>query len=295
MKAIMCNQYGNTHNLKFEDVDKPYPKEDEVLVKVVASSVNTQNVVLTSGNPFLVRLMGNGLFRPSIKIPGNDLSGIVESVGKNVKTFNTGDEVMGDLSLCGYGSYAEYVCVPENFLISKPKNFDIQQVGGVCEASLVALQALRDKGQIKNGQKVLIYGASGGIGTFAVQIAKLFDTEVTAVCSSKNRELVLSIGVDHVLDYTKNEYPPAGGKYDLVFAIPYAPMLSHLESVNAGGIYVSTGDPSMRRIYQDMLKGPRLFKKQGKKIAAGWVANPNKPDLEFIKNKIESGKIKPSH
>lgn len=185
MKAIICTKYGPLDDLKLEEVPKPTPDDDEALVKVHAASVTFSNLALVTGKPFIARL-GVGLLKPKIKIPGSDIAGRVEAVGRNVKQFQPDDEVFGDLSRCGKGGYAEYVSVPENALAKKPANLSFEEAAAVPEAALVALQALRDKGQIQKGQKVLIYGASGGNGTFAVQIAKSFGAEVTGVCSTKN-------------------------------------------------------------------------------------------------------------
>src|SRR5947208_4432642 len=162
--------------------------------------------------------MGCGLLQPKLKIPGSYFAGRVEAVGRNTKQFRPGDEVFGDLSNCGRGGYAEYVCVPENVLALKPANISFEEAAAVPEAALVALQALRDKGQIQAGQKVLIYGASGGVGTFAVQIAKSFGAEVTAVCSTGNMDMMRSIGADHVIDYTREDFTQNGQQYDLIIA-----------------------------------------------------------------------------
>ena len=198
MKAIVCTKYGPPDVLKLKEVEKPTPNDNEVLVKIHAASVTFSNLLLVSGKPLLTR-MALGLLKPKIKIPGSDIAGRVEAVGVNVKQFKPSDEVFGDLSRCGKGGYAEYVSVPENALALKPANISFEEAAAVPEAALVALQALRDKGQIQKGQKVLIYGASGGIGTFAVQIARYFGAEVTGVCSTKNLELVRSLGADHVM------------------------------------------------------------------------------------------------
>jgi NADPH:quinone reductase-like Zn-dependent oxidoreductase len=202
MKAIICTGYGIPDVFKLEEIPKPTPGDDKVLVEVHASSVTYSSVMGVTGEPFIGRLMGAGLLKPKIKIPGADIAGRVEAVGRNVKQFQPGDEVFGDLSDLGRGGYAEYVCAPTNALSLKPANISFAEAAAVPEAALVALQALRDKGQIQSGQKVLICGASGGIGTFAVQIAKSFGAEVTGVCSTRNLDMVRSLGADHVIDYT---------------------------------------------------------------------------------------------
>jgi NADPH:quinone reductase-like Zn-dependent oxidoreductase len=202
MRAIVCTKYGPLDVLKLEEISKPTPGDDEVLVEIHASSVNFNNLAFVRGEPFLARLW-TGLLKPKYKIPGNDIAGRVEAIGRNVKQFQPRDEVFGDLFNYGRGAFAEYVCVPENALVLKPANISFEEAATVPEAAIVALQALRDKGQIQQGQKVLIYGASGGIGTFAVQIANSFGAEVTGVCSTSNVDMVRSIGADHVIDYTQ--------------------------------------------------------------------------------------------
>ena len=185
MKAIVYTKYGPPDVLQLKEVEKPTPKDNEVLVKVHAASVNYADWDFLRGKPFLVRLMGAGLLKPKNKILGADIAGRVEAVGRNVKQFQPGDEVFGDISGCGWGGFAEYVCAPENALALKPANMTFEEAAAVPQAAVVALQGLRDKGQIQPGQKVLINGASGGVGTFAVQIAKSFGAEVTGVCSTR--------------------------------------------------------------------------------------------------------------
>ena len=293
MKAIVCTKYGLPEVMQLGEVEKPTPKDDEVLVEVHASSVTTHNLLLVSGKPFFVRLMGGALLKPKIRIPGSDIAGRVVAVGRNAKQFKPGDEIYGDLSLCGFGAFAEYAAVPENALALKPANISFAEAAAVPQAALVALQGLRDKGQIQKGQKVLIYGASGGIGAFAVQLAKYFGAEVTGVCSAGNLEMVRSLGADYVIDYTKEDFTKNGQRYDLIFAIAYRSIFAHRRALRPQGIYVSTGGPSLTRIFQDMLIGPSLFKRGGKKLASGWVVKINQKDLVFIKELIETGKVKP--
>jgi NADPH:quinone reductase-like Zn-dependent oxidoreductase len=236
--------------------------------------------------------MGNGLLKPKISIPGSDVAGRIEAVGRNATQFRPGDEVYGDLSPCGFGAFAEYVSVPEDALALKPTNISFEEAAGVPQAALVALQGLRDKGQIKAGQKVLVNGASGGIGTFAVQIAKYFGAEVTGVCSTKNLDMVRSLGADHVIDYTKEDFTKSGQRYDLIFATAYRSILDCKRILRPQGIYVSTGGPGMARIFQDMLLGPLISRNGGKKLVGGWVLVPNK-DLAFMSELIEAGRVKP--
>ena len=216
----------------------------------------------------------------------------MEAVGRNVKQFKPGDEVFGDSTTYRFGAFAEYVSVPENALALKPSNISFEEAAAVPQAGLVALQGLRDKGRIKTGQKVLINGASGGVGTFAVQIAKYFGAEVTGVCSTRNLDMVRSLGADHVIDYTKDDFTKSGQRYDLIFATAYRSIFDYKRVLSPQGVYVSTGGPGMARIFQDMLLGPLISRKAGKKMVGGWVLIPNK-DLAFMKDLIEAGKVKP--
>lgn len=290
MKAIVCTKYGLPGGLEVKDVEKPAPKEDEVLVEVRASSVTTATVIGASGKPFFVRLMGQGLFSPAVKIPGVDVAGRVAAAGRNVTQFKPGDEVYG--LLFNSGAYAEYVCAGEAALASKPANLSFEEAAGVPEAALVALQGLRDKGRIRRGQKVLIYGASGGIGSFAVQIAKYYGAEVTGVCSTKNLDLVRSLGADQVVDYIRDDYTQSGTRYDLIFGIAYRSIFDHVGALAPQGVYVSAGGPSLRRVFQDMLLGPGLSRKDGKQVVGGWMVELNQKDLIFMKELIETGKVK---
>ena len=290
MKAIIQTKYGPIDELRLEEVPKPTPVADEVLVKVHAACVNYSNLALVTGKPFLARL-GIGLLKPKCRIPGSEIAGRVEAVGRNVKQFQPGDEVFGDLSDCGRGGFAEQVCAHENALALKPANISFEEAAAVPEAALVALQALRDKGRIRKGLKVLIYGASGGIGTFGVQIAKYFGAEVTGVCSTKNLDMVRSIGADHVIDYTKEDFAKNGQGYDLILATAgYRSIFHYQRALSPGGIYVATGG-SLAQIFQALLIGPWLSLTGSRRLGAMMV-KPNK-DLAFMKELIEAGKIKP--
>jgi len=220
MKAIVYHTYGSPDVLKLEEVQKPVPQDDEVLVKVHATSVNAGDWAhLLRGKPFLMRLMGFGLLKPKNKILGAAMAGRVEAVGRNVKQFQPGDEIFGDVSKCGWGAFAEYVCAREDALALKPANVTFEEAAAVPLAAVTALQGLRAKGQIKLGQQVLIHGAGGGVGTFAVQIAKAFGAEVTAVCSTRNVDMVRSLGADQVIDYTQEDFTKNGQRYDFIFAV----------------------------------------------------------------------------
>jgi NADPH:quinone reductase-like Zn-dependent oxidoreductase len=292
MKAIVYTQYGPLDVLKLEEIQKPTPGDDEVLVNVHASSVNYNNPAQVRGKPFLGRLWV-GLLKPKYTIPGGDIAGRVEAVGRNVMQYKPGDEVFGDLSSCGFGAYAEYVCVPENLLALKPANLTFEEAAAVPQAAAyVALQAIRDKGEIQSGQKVLIYGASGGIGTFAVQIAKAFGAEVTGVCSTRNLDMVRLIGADHVIDYTKEDFTKNGQRYDLILATAgYRSILDYKRALNPKGMYVATGG-SLAQIFQAMLLGPWISMTGTKKMG-NLLARPNQKDLAFMTELIEAGKVKP--
>ena len=289
MKASVYERYGPPDVLQLKEVEKPTPKEDEVLMKVHAASVTFGDLAAVKGEPFMVRFT-LGLREPKYKILGKDVAGQIEAVGANVKQFKPGDEVFGDLSESGWGAYAEYVSVPENVLVQKPTNLTFDAAAAVPESAVVALQGLH-QGQIQHGSKVLIYGASGGIGTFAVQIAKSFGAEVTGVCSTRNLELVRSLGADHVIDYTKEDFTQNDEKYDLILATAgYRSLFDYKRALAPGGNYVATGG-EMAQIFQPMFLGP-LVSSEGRKMT-NLAMKPDTKDLTLIKELIEAGKIIP--
>jgi len=292
MKAIVYTKYGPPEVLQLKEVEKPIPKDNEVLVKVHASSVNYADWGLLRGKPFLIRLMEFGPLKPKNKILGADVAGRVEAVGRNVKQFQPGNEVFGDISACGWGGFAEYVSVPENALALKPANISFEEAAAVPLAAVTALQGIRDKGQIQPEQKVLINGASGGVGTFAVQIAKSFGAEVTAVCSTRNLDMARSIGADQVIDYTQEDFTQNGQRYDLIIAANgYHSISDYKRALSPEGIYVCTGG-SMTQIFQSMLLGP-LMSMTGSKKMGNLAAKSNKKDLVFMKELLEVGKVVP--
>jgi len=291
MKAIVYHEYGSPDVLKLEEVEKPTPRDDEVLIKVYAASVNAADWHLLRGNPFLLRLF-SGLLQPKQKILGADVAGRVEAVGRNVKQFQPGDEVFGDLSECGRGGFAEYVCARENALVLKPVNLTFEEAAAAPLAGVTALQGLREKGQIKPGQQVLIQGASGGVGTFAVQIAKAFGSEVTAVCSTRNVDMVRSIGANHVIDYTQEDFTTNGWQYDLILAANgYHPISAYKRALRPEGTYVMTGG-SEAQMYQAMILGPWISMTGSKKMG-NLLERPNQRDLVFLKELLEGGKVVP--
>jgi NADPH:quinone reductase-like Zn-dependent oxidoreductase len=291
MKAIISTQYGPPETLEYQEVDKPIPEDDQVLVKIHAVSVNYGNLVLLRGKPFLARF-AFGLLSPKYKIPGGDIAGVVESVGKNVTQFQPGDEVYGDLSNCGWGGFAEYVAVPEKAIANKPTNLSFVEAAAVPMAAVTALQGLRDKGKVKAGQQVLIYGGSGGVGTFAVQIAKALGVEVTTVCSTNKVDIAKSIGADAVIDYTKEDFSKRKERYDVIIgANGYQSISIYKNFLKDRGTFVHIGG-SENQMYQVMLKGPWISLTE-KKTMGHFLQRANQQDLVFMKELIEDGKVKP--
>ena len=286
MKAIVYTQYGSPDVLQFTDVEKPTPADNEVLIKVQAASVNALDWHLMRAEPFLARFE-NGLLKPKNTKLGADVAGRVEAVGGTVTQFQVGEEVFGFIPINELGSLAEYVCVSEELLALKPAQMTFEQAAAVPVAAVTALQGLRDKGQIRSGQKVLINGASGGVGTFAVQIAKSFRTEVTGVCSTSKLAVTRSIGADHVIDYTQEDFTRNGQRYDLIFDTVGNRSVSDLKrALSPDGIGAVAGFTSLSRLFQTMLRG-------GKTIGMMATASPNKKDLLTLKELLESGKLVP--
>ncbi len=291
MKAIVYTEYGSPDVLQFKEVAKPTPKDDEVLVKVHAASLNARDWRLMRADPFLVRLMGGGLLKPKNTILGCDVAGRVEAIGRNVRQFQPGDEVYGDLSACGDGGFAEYVCASENAFARKPANMTFEEAAAVPMAAITALQGLRDKGKVQPGQKVLINGASGGVGTFAVQLAIAFGAEVTAVCSTRNVETARSLGADHVIDYTQEDFTQNGQRYDLILAVNgYQPISDYKRALSPNGIYLMVGGSSAQ-IFEALLLAPWMSMTGSKKMGP-LTAKPDQQDLAFLRELIEGGKVK---
>lgn len=290
MKAIVCNKYGSPDVLELKEVEKPIPTENQVLVKIHAASLNFSNLVLLKGKPFLSRL-AFGLLKPKFSIPGGDIAGIVEAAGKNAQQFQPGDEVFGDLSSFGWGGFAEYVAVSENALALKPANISFEEAAALPMAGVTALQGLRDEGKIKSGQKVLIYGASGGVGTFAVQIAKSFGAEVTGVCSSRNIDILQSLGADHVIDYTKDDFTQKAERYDLILGVNGSNQLStYKRLLKPNGIFVNTGS-SEAQLFQTLVLGPIISMTGNKKIS-NLLHRTNQKDLNDMKELLEAGQVR---
>ncbi len=275
-----------------KDVEKPLPKDNEVLVRVHAASVNAADWRMLRADPFLVRFYA-GLLKPTkFQTLGADIAGRVEAVGKNVHQFQPGDEVFGDVFASGFGGFAEYKCARESELVLKPANISFEEAAAVPLAALTALHGLRDKGRIQPGQKVLINGASGGVGTFAVQLAKYFGAEVTAVCSTRKIDLALSLGADHVIDYTQEDFTRSRRQYDLILAVNgNRSIFDYRRALAPSGAYVMAGG-STGQLFQALLLGPWISL-IGKQKMGTLTSTPNQKDLLFMKALLESGKIKP--
>jgi NADPH:quinone reductase-like Zn-dependent oxidoreductase len=289
MKAIVYEKYGPPEVLQLKEVEKPTPKDNEVLVEVHAASVNYIDWQVLRGESFFLRLTTGGLLKPKHKILGDDIAGRVEMVGVNVKHFLPGDEVFG---ISNFDAFAEFVCVPENALALKPDSMTFEEAAAIPEAAIPALQGLRDHGQIQPGQKVLIIGASGGVGTFAVQIAKSFGAEVTGVCSTKKLELVRSIGADQVVDYTQEDFTKRRQRYDLILAnAGEHSIFDYKRVLSPEGIYVCTGG-SLAQYTQATLLGP-LISMMGSKKLGSMLGKPNQKDYVFLIELFEAGKVVP--
>jgi len=293
MKAIICTKYGSPDVLQLQDVAKPAPQDDEVLIKIHAASINARDWRMMRANPFFIRLRPGGFLQPKNKILGSDAAGRVEAIGNSVKQFTPGDEVFGYLpSATGRGTFAEYVCAKEKLITLKPANLTFEQAAAVPSAAMTALQGLQDNGNIQPGQKVLINGASGGVGTFAVQIAKAFGAEVTGVCSTRNLETVRSLGADHVIDYTREDFTRIGQQYDLILVVNgYRPIFDYLRALKPQGTFVVAGG-SMFQLFQAASNKKRNSNTGGQKIVIVSLVQSQK-DLILIKELLESGKIMP--
>jgi NADPH:quinone reductase-like Zn-dependent oxidoreductase len=292
MKAIVQDTYGSADLLELRDIDKPEITDDEVLVRVRAAGVDRGVWHVMTGLPYPIRLAGYGLRKPKTPVQGADLAGVVEAVGKDVTRFQPGDEVFG----IGKGAFAEYARAPESKLAPKPANLTFEQAAVVAISGLPALQALRDKGRVEPGQKVLIIGASGGVGTYAVQLAKAFGAHVTGVCSTTKVDMVRSLGADHVIDYTQEDFTRSGQRYDLILDIGGNPSLSRLRRAlapkgtlvivggEAGGRWLGGNDRQLRALLLSRFVGQRL---------TTFISKENHEDMLVLKELIEAGKVTP--
>ena len=287
MKAIVYTKYGPPDVLQFKEVEKPSPKDGEILVKIHAASVNALDRHALRSRPFLIRIIsGNGLRKPKDPRLGADIAGRVEAVGTNVTQFQPGDEVFGVVTA---GGFAEYACAAENQLALKPANSSFEAAAAVPVAALTALQGLRDTGQIQPGQKVLIHGASGGVGTFAVQIAKAFGAAVTAVCSTRNVDMARSIGADHVIDYTQEDFTKSGETYDVIFdVVGKSSFTRSVRSLTHNGRYLLGNSRLSQRV-----RGQWTSRRSSKQVIL-WkarTASEYTEDFKFLTELIEAGKI----
>ena len=284
MKAIVYKEFGGPEVLQFSELDTPTPKGNEVLIKIHASTLNAADLDFLKGKIQFTR-------KPKFQILGSDIAGVIEEIGGNVKEFQRGDEIFLDSSQCGFSAFAEYACVPENALRLKPSSITFEEAATLPQAGILALQSLRDKRQIQPGKKVLINGAGGGVGTFAVQIAKLFGAEVTGVDSPEKLEIVRSIGADHVIDYTKEDFTKNEQRYDMILDVVVSHSISDYKSVlNPSGILRMVGG-SMKKIFKAALLGP-LISRNKKMTIVVWRPN-KKEDLLFLTELLESGKVVP--
>ncbi len=285
MKAIVRTQYGSPDELQFAEVGRPIPAANEVLIRLYAASVNPVDLFVLQGAPWN-RIPG--LRTPKHRVIGCDIAGRVEAVGANVKLFQAGDEVFGTTGFEGNG-FAEYACASEEKLAAKPSNLSFEDAAAVPIAAITALQGLRDKGQIRPGHKVLIEGASGGVGTFAVQIAKALGAEVTAVCSTRNVDIARSIGADHIIDYTQQDFGRSRQRYDLVLAANgHHSIFEYRRVLSQSGIYVAVG--GLVPILQALLLG-RLLSVTGRKRMTFFIASINHKDLVFLAGLLQAGKV----
>lgn len=291
MLAMVCVKYGTSDDaLELRDVDKPAPKDDEVLVKVHASSINSWDWDLIRGKPFITRL--GGLTKPPYPILGADVAGRVEAVGRKVKRLRPGDEVLGDVSGCGWGGFAEYVCAREHVLSPKPAGMTFEQAASIPQASVLALQGLRDKGRIRRGMQVLINGAGGGVGTFAVQIARYFGAEVSGVDRGDKLELIRFLGARRAVDYRKEDITIGERRYDLILDVAgYRSIFDWKRVLNPRGTYVMLGG-SMGRIGQTILAGPWITLSGGGRMGV-LFHKPKQEDQQFVTELCESGRIQP--
>ncbi|HEY1255237.1 MAG TPA: NAD(P)-dependent alcohol dehydrogenase [Terracidiphilus sp.] len=289
MKAIVYEQYGPPEVLQLREIAKPAPADNEILIKVRAASVNPLDWHFMRGEPWLIHLI-LGVRKPKNIRLGVDVGGVVESVGRNINQFKSGDAVFGGCR----GAFAEYVCTKEDQLALKPASLAFEQAATVPIAAITALQGLRDKGQIKPGQRVLVEGASGGVGTFAIQIAKAFGAEVTAVCSTRNLERARSLGADHVIDYTREDFTRNGRRYDLIFAAnAYHSLFAYRRALRRGGICVKAGGKAtLSTMLLESLLSMVLSMVSSKKVC-GLLAKINKKDLLKLNELLESGKVVP--
>ncbi len=290
MRALVFTKYGSPEVLQLKEIAKPTPEENEVLIKIHATAVNDYDWSLIRGKPYLLRLL-YGILRPKHQIPGMELAGTIEELGANVNLFKIGDAVYGDISEYGFGSFAEYVCINEKALTLKPDKMSFEEAAAISHAAMLAMQGLIDIGEIKKGQKILINGAGGGVGTFGLQIAKLYDAEVTGVDTGNKLKMMKELGFDHIIDYKKEDFTKNKRRYDLILdAKTTRSTFQYLRVLNPNGKYVTVGGYLIRLIQVLILK-PWISVFSNKRVHIV-ALKPNK-DLEYINELFSAGKIKP--
>jgi NADPH:quinone reductase-like Zn-dependent oxidoreductase len=293
MKAVIYTQYGPPDVLQLAEIENPVPQAQQVLVKIYAASANPLDWHLMRASPFLARLE-NGLFRPKVTRLGADFAGRVEAVGAGVTTFRPGDAVFGNSFGRGMGAFAEYISVDADRLTHKPDALSFGQAAAVPTSALTALQGLHDKGQIRAGMRVLVNGASGGVGTFAVQIAKAFGAEVTAVCSARNLNMVRELGADHVIDYAREDFTAGDETYDLIYcAVGNRTLAEYQRALTPQGVCVIAGFTTLRLMFQYLIGGPRRSKAGGQRLGMSGTVQPNRDDLEALRGMLERGEVTP--
>jgi NADPH:quinone reductase-like Zn-dependent oxidoreductase len=290
MKAVVIERYGTADVLELKDVPTPRPKAGEVSVRVRAASINDWDWAMVQGKPFAARLL-HGLLKPKVSIPGCDIAGRVEAVGDAVETLRPGDEVYGDLCLNGFGAFAECVCAPETALATKPAAMTFEQAAAIPQAGMLAVQGLIDVGGIRGGQRVLLNGAGGGVGTFALQLAKLHDVEVTAVDKQGKLGMLRTMGADHVVDYMEEDFTRSGERYDLILDVKTnRSLLAYARALNPGGTYATVGGDTGRLLRVAVL-GPLIARWSRKHLRVVGL-KPNK-DLAYVNDLFESGRLAP--
>jgi NADPH:quinone reductase-like Zn-dependent oxidoreductase len=292
MKAIVYSMYGSPDVLQYEELLKPTPKENEVLVKIHVASINSWDWDQLLGKHFIIRLIG-GVFKPRYKIPGADIAGRVEAIGNKVTQFQPGDEVFGDIAGCGFGGFAEYAAVPEKLLAKKTPAMSFEQAAALPQAGLLALQGLRHNGDLKPGQQILINGAGGGVGTLALQYAKSCGAEVTCVDLEEKFDLLRSLGADHLIDYTKEDYTRNNKQYDKILdVIAHRKVSDYKRALKPGGSFVMIGGSMGGLLLQLMLFGSIISKFGNKKLGLMGY-RPNRNDLDTLSRLFEEGKVIP--
>ncbi|TFH06524.1 MAG: NAD(P)-dependent alcohol dehydrogenase [Candidatus Thorarchaeota archaeon] len=291
MKAIVGKRYGAPENLQFREVEKPTPRDNEVLIEVHASSLNAADFERLRGS-LITRMTGPQ--RPKDKIPGTDVAGTVEAVGSTITQFQPGDEIVGDLFYSGSGAFAEYVCAPEKVLTLKPSTMTFEQAATYPQAAIIALQSLRGDREIQPGQKVLVNGAGGGMGTFAVQIAKYYGAEVTGVDSAEKLDMLHSIGADHTIDYTQTDYTNIGQCYDLILdTVANRSISDYKRALTSDGLFVMVGG-SRSALFQAAIIAPLKTRNDSRKMGINWWSKPyNKDDMDFLAKLFDEGKVVP--